>query len=104
MKKCRKQHQNWLSVIWITIFYDLFVHTSSSKDIAYNKEWLDELLTALGKLRRNKVLKIWFPIKFIIIGLIFAVIIIGIGLSDIITTILILLDIIVVAISIWANR
>lgn len=104
MKKCRKRYQNWLSVIWITIFYDLFIHTNSFEDIAYNKEWLDERLTALGKLRRNKVLKIWFPIKFIVIGFVFAVIIIGIGLSDIITTILILLDIIVVVVSIWANR
>lgn len=104
MRKCRKKHQNWLSIIGITIFYDLFVHTHSSEDIAYNKEWLDERLTELGKLRRNKVLKIWFPIKFIIIGLIFAVIIIGIGLSDIITTILILLDMIVVTLLIWANR
>ena len=103
MKKNRKKHQNWLSVIWITIFYDLFVHINAD-NFVLDEEWLDERLTALGKLRRNKVLKIWFPIKFIIIGFIFAVIIIGIGLSDIITTILILLDIIVVALLIWANQ
>ena len=104
MKKSRKQRQNWFSVIWITIFYDLFIHTTSFEDIAYDQTWLNERLTALGKLRRNKVLKIWFPIKFIVIGLIFAGIVIGISSSDIITTILILLDITVVAVLIWSNR
>ena len=103
MKKSIKQRQNWFSVIWITIFYDLFIHITS-EDIAYDQSWLNERLTALGKLRRNKVLKIWFPIKFIVIGLIFAGIVIGISSSDIITTILILLDIIVVAVLIWSNR
>ena len=102
MKKCKKQHQNWLSVIGITLFYDLFIHTN--EDIAYAQTWLNERLTALGKLRRNKVLKIWYPIKFIVIGFIFAGIIIGIGLSDVITTILVLLDIIIVSILIWSNR
>ena len=104
MKKSRKQRQNWFSVIWITIIYDFFIHTNSFEDIAYDQSWLNERLTALGKLRRNKVLKIWFPIKFIILGLIFAGIVIGISSSDIITTILILMDIIVVAVLIWSNH
>lgn len=104
MKKLQKRRQNWLSVICITIFYDLFIHITPSKDIAYDQTWLNERLTALGKLRRNKVLKIWLPIKFIVVGFVFAGIVIGISSSDIITTILILLDIIIVTVLIWANQ
>jgi len=103
MKKRKKQRQNWLSVIWITLIYDLFIHTSASEDIAYDQVWLNERLTAVGKLRRNKVLKIWFPIKFIVLGFIFAGIVIETSSSDIITTILILLDVIIVTVLIWAN-
>ena len=101
MKSKRKQHTNWISVILITIFYDLF---NPSKDIAYNQQWLNERLTAVGKLRRNKVLNIWYPIKFIIVGLIFAGIIIKVCSSDLIITLLILLDVIVVGMLIWTNR
>ena len=104
MKKQRKQCTNWISVIIITIFYDLFIRINPFEDIAYDQSWLNERLTAVGKLRRNKVLRVWLPIKFIIVGLIFARIIIGVCSSDLITTILILLDVIVVAILIWANK
>ena len=104
MKNKRKQHTNWISVILITIFYDLFIQTNPSKDIAYNQQWLIERLTAAGKLRRNKVLNIWYPIKFIIVGLIFAGIIVKVCSSDLITTLLILLDVVIVGMLIWSNR
>ena len=56
MKNKRKQHTNWISVILITIFYDLFIQTNPSKDISYNQQWLNERLTAVGKLRRNNMI------------------------------------------------
>lgn len=104
MKKQRKQRTNWISVILITIFYDLFIHDNVSKNLGYDQSWINDRLTAVGKLRRNKVLRVWLPIKFITIGLIFAKIIIGVCSSDLIITILILLDVIIVATLIWANK
>lgn len=98
-----KKRSNWFSVIFITIFYDLFIHDNKDYHV-YGKEWLDKRLTAVGKIRSDKVFKKLTIIKAIIIGLIFAGIIINIGLSDILTTILILLDLIVVVLIILSNK
>lgn len=98
-----KKRSNWLSVIFITIFYDLFIY-DNKHDFLYGEEWLNKRLTAVGKVRSNKILKKLTIIKSIIAGLIFAVIIINIGFYDIVTTIAILLDLIVVALIIWSNK
>lgn len=103
MKK-NKLRENWFSVICITLFYDLFMHTNPTENFCLNQQWLNKRLSAVGKLRMNKVLKIWLPIKFIIVGIIAANLIINNCSSNFYTTIFILLDIIIVSLLIWANR
>ena len=103
MKKC-KLRENWFSVICITIFYDLFIHTHPTENFCLNQQWLNKRLSAVGKLRMNKILRIWLPIKFIIIGIIIAILIINTCSSNFYTTLFIVLDIIIVTLLIWANR
>ena len=99
MKKC-KLRENWFSVICITIFYDLFIHTHPTENFCLNQQWLNKRLSAVGKLRMNKILRIWLHIKCIII----AILIINTCSSNFYTTLFIVLDIIIVTLLIWANR
>lgn len=104
-----KKKEDWLSVILLSLYDDIF-NRGTDPELTdhrhFNRDelWLNKKLTYKGQLRSKKFLRVWHPVKYIILGSLFACFIFSSGLSDSAKTFWTIAGAIIVAMSIYGSH
>lgn len=103
-----RKKEDWLSVIWLSLYDDIFNRGTDPELPGYryfNRDelWLGKRLTYTGLLRSKKFLRVWHTVKYIILGSLFACFILSSGLSDSAKTFWTIADAVIVAMSIYSD-